>query len=147
MKKHGILNSEISKVLSDLGHTDQITIADCGLPVPDGVAKIDLALKLGVPSFQDVLEVLLEDMKVEKVILAEEIKDKNPNQLSDIKNKLKEHYPSKAVVDSFNKKAPIESEFISHKDFKKLTKNSKVIIRTGEASPYSNIILQSGVIF
>ena len=37
MKKHGILNSDISKVLSDLGHTDQITIGDAGLPVPEGV--------------------------------------------------------------------------------------------------------------
>lgn len=147
MKKHGILNSEISKVLSDLGHTDQITIADCGLPVPDGVAKIDLALKLGLPSFQDVLEVLLEDMKVEKVILAEEIKDKNPKQLEDTFEKLEKYYPSKTILNSFDKKVTIESEFVSHEDFKKLTKNSKVIIRTGEASPYSNIILQSGVIF
>ncbi|MEG0250976.1 MAG: D-ribose pyranase [Peptostreptococcus sp.] len=147
MKKHGILNSEISKVLSDLGHTDQITIADCGLPVPDGVAKIDLAIKLGTPSFQDVLEIILEDMKIEKVILAEEIRDKNSDQLGDIENRLKKHYPSKGLVDSFNKKNPVESEFVSHEDLKKLTKNSKVIIRTGEASPYSNIILQSGVIF
>ena len=41
MKKHGILNSSISKVLADLGHTDQIIIADCGLPIPDHVKKID----------------------------------------------------------------------------------------------------------
>ena len=31
--------------------------------------------------------------------------------------------------------------------FKQLTKHAKVIIRTGEATPYANIILQSGVIF
>ncbi|RKO62361.1 ABC-type ribose transport system, auxiliary component [Caldibacillus debilis GB1] len=53
MKKHGILNSEIAKVLADLGHTDTIVIADCGLPVPAGVKKIDLALELGKPSFLD----------------------------------------------------------------------------------------------
>lgn len=76
MKKYGILNSDISKVLSDLGHTDQITIADCGLPIPENVKKIDLALRLGTPSFQEVLEILLEEMQVEKVILAEEIKNK-----------------------------------------------------------------------
>ena len=44
MQRHGILNSHIAKVLADLGHTDTICIADCGLPVPEGVQKIDLAL-------------------------------------------------------------------------------------------------------
>lgn len=34
MQKIGILNSDIAKVLADLGHTDTIVIGDCGLPVP-----------------------------------------------------------------------------------------------------------------
>ena len=29
MKRHGILNSNISRVLSAMGHTDRIAIADC----------------------------------------------------------------------------------------------------------------------
>ena len=58
MYKTGILNSDISKVLSDLGHTDQIVIADCGLPVPKDVKKIDLAFNIGTPSFLEVYEVL-----------------------------------------------------------------------------------------
>lgn len=41
MKKNGILNSDISKVLADLGHTDYIVIGDCGLPIPNQVKKID----------------------------------------------------------------------------------------------------------
>lgn len=73
MKKQGILNSHISKVLTDLGHTDTIVIADIGLPVPSGVPKIDLALKLGVPSFQEIVEIISEDMVIEKVIVAEEL--------------------------------------------------------------------------
>lgn len=131
MKKNGILNSEISKLLSDLGHTDQITIADAGLPVPDGVKKIDLALKLGTPSFIEVLEEVLKDMAVEKVILAEEIKVDNENQLDAIHQ----------LVNT-NKVA-----FVSHEAFKKQSGQSKAIIRTGEATPFSNIILQSNVIF
>lgn len=131
MKKNGILNSEISKLLSDLGHTDQITIADAGLPVPDGVKKIDLALKLGTPSFIEVLEELLKDMAVEKVILAEEIKVDNESQLDAIHQLVGTN-----VV-----------EFVSHEAFKKQSGQSKAIIRTGEATPFSNIILQSNVIF
>ena len=54
MQRGGMLNSSIAKVLADLGHTDTIVIGDCGLPVPAGVPKIDLALKPGMPSFVDV---------------------------------------------------------------------------------------------
>ena len=56
MKKNGILNSDISRVLSYMGHTDRICIGDCGLPVPDSTERIDLALKFGQPSFMDVLK-------------------------------------------------------------------------------------------
>ena len=132
MKKNGILNSEISKVLSDLGHKDQIVIADAGLPIPDGVKKIDLAVAFSEPTFIRVLEEVLTDMKIEKVILAEEIQEKNGLQLGAIDNKL---------VDGE------EVEFVSHEAFKEQTKYAKAIIRTGEATPFSNIILQSGVLF
>lgn len=132
MKKNGILNSEITKVLADLGHTDQITIGDAGLPVPHGVAKIDLALKFGLPSFNDVLLAVLSDMAIEKVVLAEEIKTQNAQQLQAVLKALPEE---------------VEIVYVSHTEFKKQTQNSKAVIRTGEVTPYSNIILQSAVIF
>ena len=70
MKKAGILNSEISRVLSYMGHTDLIAIGDCGLPIPDTVERIDLALKFGVPTFMETLETVVADMKVEEIVLA-----------------------------------------------------------------------------
>lgn len=131
MKKNGILNSEIAKVLTDLGHTDQITIGDAGLPVPNCVKKIDLALALGEPTFIRTLEEVLKDMAIEKVILAKEIQTDNPNQ---------EGAVLRLIGD-------VEIEYVSHSEFKKETGQSKAIIRTGEDSPFSNIILQSKVIF
>lgn len=131
MYKTGTLNSEISKVLSDLGHTDTIVIADCGLPVPKGVQKIDLAVRQGLPSFIDVVDEVARHMVIEHVTLAEEIKDSNPAVLK--------------KVDSIVKDIP--NDFVTHEQFKTLTENSKVIIRTGEATPYANIILRSGVNF
>ncbi|WP_214807215.1 D-ribose pyranase [Exiguobacterium sp. s102] len=129
MKRHGILNSQISKVLADLGHTDMIVIADCGLPIPTGVARIDLALELGTPAFADVLRVVADDMAVEQVTLATEIKDANEAALT--------------TVSQLN----VTTEYVSHEAFKELTKQAKVIIRTGEATPYANVILHAGVIF
>lgn len=87
MKRTGMLNSHISKILSDLGHTDMIAIADAGLPVPDGVVKIDLALKLGTPRFHEVVEVIAEDMVIEKVIVANEIREGNPGAMQFITEK------------------------------------------------------------
>ena len=84
MKKAGILNSDISRVLSYLGHTDTLCIGDCGLPIPDEVERIDLALRFGEPTFMRTLEIVAADMKIEKIVLAEEIKTQNPAVLSQI---------------------------------------------------------------
>jgi D-ribose pyranase len=131
MKKNGILNSHISEVLSRMGHTDTIVIADCGLPIPDETIRIDLSLKKGTPSFMETLEAVLEDMQIEKVTLAEEIKDNNP--------KVEEK-----VVNQIN---GVPVGYVSHEELKQLTKNAKAVIRTGEVTPYANIILHAGVIF
>ena len=53
--------------MADLGHTDTIVISDCGLPVPAGVQKIDLALKPGTPSFMEVVAEVAKNMVIEKV--------------------------------------------------------------------------------
>ncbi|MEC1695038.1 D-ribose pyranase [Schinkia azotoformans] len=131
MKKNGILNSHIASVLAELGHTDTIVIADCGLPIPSGVKRIDLSLKIGVPSFLETLNTIIQDMEVEAAILATEIQEKNPGINKSIEDLL----------------AGKELTYVSHEQFKELTKEAKVVIRTGEASPYANIILQAGVIF
>ena len=66
MKKIGCLNSELSYVISKLGHFDTLTIGDCGLPVPKGVQRIDLAVTYGVPSFDDVFKVVDAEAKFQK---------------------------------------------------------------------------------
>ncbi|MEH7356603.1 D-ribose pyranase [Neobacillus drentensis] len=131
MKKIGVINSEISSVLAKLGHTDSIVIGDCGLPIPEQVKRIDLALKLGVPSFIETLDTVLEEMQVESIVIAEEISSYNKK----IEAQIKERFPNIVI------------EYVSHKEFKSITCNAKAIIRTGEATPYANIILKSGVVF
>lgn len=66
MYRNGILNSSINQVVGNLGHTDCICIGDCGLPVPDGVLKIDLAVRMGSPTVEEVLSELKEHICVEK---------------------------------------------------------------------------------
>lgn len=135
MKRNGILNSDISRVLSYMGHTDRICIGDCGLPIPDETERIDLAVKFGQPTFMEVLKEVGKDMKIEKIILAEEINEKNPKVLTEIT----EYFADADVMP--------EIEFVPHVELKALTKDCKAVIRTGETTPYANIILQSGCIF
>jgi len=131
MRKGKLLNSVIVSSLSKLGHTDQLTIGDAGLPIPDTTKRIDLALVKGVPGFVETVQAIAEDMVIESVILAEEIKTENPDVLAEMEKLF----------------GDIEIVFVSHEAFKKQTSVSKAVIRTGECTPYANIILQSGVNF
>ena len=132
MRKTVLLNSEISSVISNMGHTDTLTIGDCGLPIPEYVQRIDLAVKKGVPDFMTVLDTVLEELCVEKIVLAEEIRTASPDMHAEI-------------LKRFSEKVAVE--YVPHTAFKQRTGNSRAIVRTGECTPYANIILQSGVTF
>jgi D-ribose pyranase len=131
MKKEGILNESLLRIIGSLGHTDSLVISDAGLPIPKGVEKIDLAVTKGVVRFIDVFEPLLKEVVVEKIILASEIKTKSPEMYSRI-IKLAGDIPVSEV---------------NHEEFKVLTASAKAIIRTGEYTPFANVILQTGVNF
>ncbi|MGO8763607.1 MAG: D-ribose pyranase [Limisphaerales bacterium] len=131
MKKDGILNQDLLKVIGSLGHTDRIVVCDVGLPIDKNVERIDLAVTKGVVSFMDVLKPLLNELVVEKIILAREIVTKSPAMHQEII--------------TLTKGIPVE--WVDHEEFKKLTRAARAIIRTGECTPYTNIILQSGVNF
>ena len=135
MKRNGILNSDISRVLSYMGHTDTLAVGDCGLPIPEETERIDLALKLGVPSFMEVLTEMIKEMKVEKVVLAQEIKEQNP----------KVHQEILHLLDALGNDC--EVEYVTHQELKEQTKTCRAVIRTGETKPYANIILQSACLF
>ena len=87
----------------------------------------------------DVLKPVSKDMKIEKIVLAKEIREQNPEMLAQIEQLFKE------IEQETGQKA--EVEFVSHTELKKKTENCKAVIRSGETTPYANIILQSGCIF
>lgn len=131
MKKTTLLQSDLSYIIATLGHMDMLVIADAGLPIPAETMRIDLALTQGVPGAIQTLKVILDEMKVEKVILAEEARERNPDFLSDVKELL----PGVPV------------EFMTHSEFKTRTALARAVVRTGEFAPYANVILVAGVVF
>ena len=132
MKKGTVLNSDISSVISRLGHTDTLVVCDAGLP-------IDMALTQGVPSFMQVLGVVTNEMQVEAVIIAEEIKQHNPQLHETLLTHLEQLQQHQGNT--------IEIRYTTHEQFKQQTAESQAVIRSGECSPYANIILCAGVTF
>jgi D-ribose pyranase len=131
VKRIGILNQPISSVMAGLGHMDTLVIGDAGLPVPPETQRIDLALTEGIPTFLDTLRVVLTEMQVEQAIVAEEMLEVSPNLYAAIKELLDD--------------VPIET--VTHLIFKEQTRSARAVIRTGEFTPYANIILVAGVVF
>ncbi|MCC9195542.1 D-ribose pyranase [Arthrobacter sp. zg-Y820] len=127
MKKTGILNAPLNAAIGRLGHGHLVVVADCGLPIPDGVPAVDLALVQGIPSFSDVLGALLDEIEVEGAIMAEEA--------------------GGTAVDSLLAQAGLQPETVTHEEFKALLPSVRLIVRTGEATPYANVMLRSGVTF
>lgn len=128
MKKIGIINAPTASVIAHLEHSDMLTVADAGLPTPVTAQRIDLALKPGIPSFLETLEVVLEEMYVEKAFVSKDILTVSPHIYAGIQKLL----------------GNIPIEALPHNEFKKLSGTSKAIIRTGEFTPFANVILVAG---
>lgn len=131
MKKGVLLNQPISAVIAGLGHTDKLVIADAGLPIPRKVERIDLALTKGVPGFLETLAVVLAEMEVESVVIADEMTTVSPELYTALMEMLGD--------------TPVEA--VTHLIFKEMTRSAKAVVRTGEFTPYANIILNAGVVF
>ena len=131
MRKTKLLNSQISSVISEMGHTDTLAIGDCGLPIPKDVKRIDLAIIKNLPTFMDTLKAVLLELEIEEVTLAVET--------AEVSKKLYEEI-EKEISD-------VRINFVSHEQLKEVLKECRAVIRTGEQTPYANIILKSGVVF
>lgn len=130
MKKTPLLNIALSQLIASLGHGDAIVIGDAGLPVPPGVPLIDLALTRGIPGFMSTLEVILTEMQVEQHLLADELALHSP-----------------AMADAIAALALPGALTVPHAQLKERSRGARAIVRTGECTPYANIMLIAGVAF
>jgi D-ribose pyranase len=88
---------------------------------------------VGVPGVVQTLTTILQELHIEGVIVAEEMERRSPLMFQQVQS----------VMGS----VPIKK--ISHEEFKQLTRNEHNIsfVRTGEATPFANVILVAGVVF
>lgn len=131
MKKTGLLNQPLSNVIAGMGHFDEMAVADAGLPIPAGPERIDLAVTEGVPGFLSVVRAVLGELEVQSAVVASEMAERSPALYEALRDLLGD--------------CPIEE--IPHDAFKARTGNARAIVRTGEFTPYANVILIAGVVF
>lgn len=127
------INPALSRVISETGHTDLLVVTDAGLPIPPGSERIDLAYRPGAPAFLDVLDTVLAEMVVEGATVSAEVAEKSPDVLA-------------ALRDRFDGMG-FEIELIPHVEFKKLSQGARAFVRSGEFTPYANVILHAGVAY
>ncbi len=131
MKKTGLLNKDLSEVIAGMGHRDMLVIADAGLPIPAGIRRIDLAVSPNLPRFADVVRAILGELKVEEAVVASEMGERSPD--------------IRATLDELLGDVPVRE--LLHEQFKLQTARACAVVRTGEFTPYANVILISGVVF
>lgn len=130
MKRTTLLHAELSRVIAGMGHGDLLVIGDAGLPIPAGPLRIDLAVTRGVPRFSEVLHAVLSELQVERAVIAQEA-----------------CAPDGAQRPSWCAPLPVAPEAVPHTQLKQLCLQAKAMVRTGECTPYANVLLYAGVAF
>jgi D-ribose pyranase len=129
MRTDGIWHADLVRLLLDLRHHDTVVIADAGLPVPNGVHVVDLGWRRGDPCVPDVLAAVLAELVVERASLAKELQNET----------------SRSALTSALDTVPID--WISHDELKAVTGEARAVVRTGDDTPFANVVLHAGVPF
>lgn len=128
MIRTGILNPQLASLLRRVRHTNTLVIADRGFPSWPGLETIDLSLVDDVPTVLQVLEAITPECVFGAVWMAEEFLNHNEPATQ-------ERFA--AALGGL----PLTHE--PHIDFKKRVPGAVGLIRTGDTTPYANVILES----
>jgi D-ribose pyranase len=129
MKEIGIVNRDLASVISEQGHQDLLMVTDAGFAIPPGIRVVDISLSENKPTVLEVLAELRKFFSVEKMIMSKETREISPTHFEKV---------SRAFGDE------MEVETLPHPELKKLSKQVKAAIRTGDFTAYGNVILVSG---
>lgn len=128
MLKTGILNPQINALLARVRHTNTLVIADRGFPFWPGIETIDISLVDDVPTVLDVVRAIRGNFTVGKAWMAEEFRAANNAE------KLA------AFAEALDG-ATIAYE--PHAELKHRVTAALGLIRTGDTTPYGNLVLES----
>ncbi|MGA0846378.1 MAG: RbsD/FucU domain-containing protein [Luteolibacter sp.] len=131
MLKHGILNPHVLSLIARVRHTNTLVIADWAFPSWPGVPTVDLSLTHGIPTVLQVLDLLQPIFKVGRICQASEFLAHN----------------SPEVIAKFDRSLAsfddARVERIPHLELKSQVPAAIGLIRTGDPTPYANLIIES----
>ncbi|MBC8126256.1 MAG: transport protein RbsD/FucU [Gloeobacteraceae cyanobacterium ES-bin-144] len=128
MLQHGILNPHVLDLIARIRHTNTLVISDWAFPYWPEIETVDISLTRGIPTVLDLLDLLTPVFRIGRIWQADEFVTSN----------------NAKTVARFAKsfgEIPLTRE--AHADFKKRVPHAIGLIRTGDATPYGNIILES----
>ena len=129
MLTSGIINGQLASVLARFRHVNTLAIVDGPFPSYPGVELVDIALIKGFPTIPNVLDAILPLLDLSGLYLANEFSEKVD---APTVAKYKKHFEN------------IPINLIPHEEFKIKVGQALAIIHTGDAVPYSSVILKSG---
>ena len=132
-----ILSPELLKTLMEMGHSDEIVIADGNFPAATCAKRLIRADGHNVPELLSaILELFPLDTYSTPVYLMEKVKDDK------VETPIWDEY--KNIVETAQNNAQIE--FVERFEFYERAKNAFAVVATGEKALYANIILKKGVV-
>ena len=137
-----ILSPELLKVLCEMGHSDQIVLADGNFP-SEKMGKECKVIRCDGHSVPEILDAILSvfplDTYVEKPVslMAVVEGDKVETPIWNVYSK---------IIKKYDNRGNDVIQNIERYDFYEQAKKSYAIVATGEKALYANIILQKGVV-
>ncbi len=128
MLQTSIINPHVLDLLAKIRHTNTLVIADAAFPYWPQIETVDISLTRGIPTVLDLLDLLTPVFQIGHIWQAEEFLSHN----------------SPEVIARFARSfgsIPLTRE--AHLEFKKRVPHAIGLIRSGDATPYGNIIVQS----
>jgi len=128
-----ILNGRLAAVVATLRYGEEIVVADAGLPLPQGVEILDLALRPGLPRVLDVIDLLRSELVLSEVRIAAEMSHANAS----VRSQILERFADTELVVEVDHVEGVEARL----------PHAKLVIQTGETTPYGNVVLVGGLDF
>lgn len=135
-----ILPPELLKIMMEMGHGDELILADANFPAASHAQRLIRCDGHGVPVLLDaVLSLYPLDQYVAEPVGLMEVVPGDP-----VKPTIWNEY--KEIIAMHESSAPNAFQFIERFEFYERAKKAYAIVATGESAQYANIILKKGCI-
>ncbi len=137
-----IISPELLKILCEMGHGDEIVIADGNFPA-ESVGKNAKVVRMDGHNVPEVLKAVLEliplDQYVEKPV---RLMDRVPGDSADV-SVWKEY---EKIISAAEGRGAESIELLERFEFYRQAERAYAIIATGERRQYANVILKKGCV-